>query len=106
MRLTVDNALEALTGEAAPFKRLFAHGTVQIEIYQPRNADKQQPHTRDEIYVVASGSGHFIKRDVQQRVETGEVLFVPAGVEHRFVDFTTDFSTWVIFYGPEGGERQ
>jgi hypothetical protein len=24
---------------------------------------------------------------------------------HRFEDFTDDFATWVIFYGPEGGER-
>jgi hypothetical protein len=24
---------------------------------------------------------------------------------HKFVDFTSDFAVWVIFYGPEGGER-
>ena len=34
----------------------------------------------------------------------GDLLFVPAGVVHRFEDFSDDFSTWVIFYGPEGGE--
>jgi hypothetical protein len=28
-----------------------------------------------------------------------------AGKPHRFEDFTDDFGTWVIFYGPEGGER-
>jgi len=32
------------------------------------------------------------------------MLFVPAGVEHRFENFSDDFATWVIFYGPEGGE--
>jgi hypothetical protein len=26
-------------------------------------------------------------------------------VPHRFENFTDDFGTWVIFYGPEGGER-
>jgi uncharacterized RmlC-like cupin family protein len=36
----------------------------------------------------------------------GDFLFVPAGIEHRFVNFTDDFSTWVIFYGPKGGESQ
>jgi mannose-6-phosphate isomerase-like protein (cupin superfamily) len=35
----------------------------------------------------------------------GDVLFVPAGVEHRFEDFSDDLDVWVIFYGPEGGER-
>jgi hypothetical protein len=29
---------------------------------------------------------------------------VPAGVPHRFVDFSDDFETWVVFYGPKGGE--
>jgi hypothetical protein len=31
---------------------------------------------------------------------------VPAGVEHRFEEFSGDFGTWVIFYGPEGGEKR
>ena len=40
----------------------------------------------------------------RQAFEPGEALFVPAGVEHRFVDFSEDFSAWVVFYGPDGGE--
>ena len=27
------------------------------------------------------------------------MLYVGAHEEHRFVDFTPDFATWVIFYG-------
>jgi len=34
------------------------------------------------------------------------VIFVEAGVEHRFEDFTDDFETWVVFWGPQGGECQ
>jgi quercetin dioxygenase-like cupin family protein len=34
-----------------------------------------------------------------------DVLFVPAGVEHRFDNFTDDFMTWVIFYGQKGGKK-
>jgi uncharacterized protein YjlB len=37
--------------------------------------------------------------------EKGDFLFAPAGVKHRFEDFSDDFLTWVIFYGPEGGEK-
>jgi hypothetical protein len=33
------------------------------------------------------------------------VLFVPAGMDHRFVNFSGDFAAWVIFYGPAGGEK-
>jgi mannose-6-phosphate isomerase-like protein (cupin superfamily) len=104
-RLTVSNALAELASQDQPFKKLFEHGTLEVEIYKPDQVDLQTPHTRDEIYVIASGSGIFINGEARHSVEVGEVLFVPAGVEHRFVDFTEDFSTWVLFYGPEGGEK-
>jgi quercetin dioxygenase-like cupin family protein len=41
----------------------------------------------------------------RERFAPGDVLFVPAGTIHRFEEFTDDFRTWVIFYGPPGGER-
>ena len=105
MRLTPTNAMEALAAESAePFLKLFTHGTLEVEIYRLDEVDLQAPHSRDELYVVISGTGDFINGDRRHRFEPGEVLFVPAGVDHRFVDFTPDFATWVFFYGPEGGE--
>ncbi|MCJ8314448.1 MAG: cupin domain-containing protein [Saccharospirillaceae bacterium] len=103
-RLTIKNALQNLSEQDLPFKELFSHGSMQVEIYKPVGLDKQQPHSRDEIYVIATGSGYFVNGDTRVAFEAGEVLFVAAGVEHRFEDFTEDFSTWVFFYGPEGGE--
>lgn len=103
-RLTLANALQSLESETAPYKVLFSHGSLEIEIYKPVGVDTQTPHDRDEVYVVASGHGYFVNGDSREPFETGEVLFVPAGVVHRFEDFTDDFSTWVFFYGPVGGE--
>jgi len=103
-RMTVGNALAEVGTAETPFKVLFQHGTLEVEMYKPDKVDNQTPHTRDEVYIVASGAGTFINGSERHEFETGELLFVPAGVEHRFVDFTDDFSTWVIFYGPEGGE--
>lgn len=92
------------------FAELFRHGTLTLEIYAPRESDPQKPHTRDEAYVVARGTGDFVCQDSQkkdQRVtfQPGDFLFAAAGVPHRFENFTDDFFTWVLFYGPEGGEK-
>lgn len=104
-RLTPAAALAALAGQAEqPFVLLFRHGTLEVEIYKPDGVDRQRPHDRDEVYVVISGDGWFVNGATRNRFEAGEVLFVPAGVEHRFEDFSADFSTWVFFYGPRGGE--
>jgi mannose-6-phosphate isomerase-like protein (cupin superfamily) len=54
--------------------------------------------------VVVSGSGQFVNGPERHEFGSGDVLFVPAGVEHRFEDFTDDLVVWVVFYGQEGGE--
>ena len=86
------------------FANLFNHGTLAVEYYAPRGIDPQQPHTRDELYVVTHGSGTFFCDGERTPIEPGDFLFVPAGVEHRFENFTEDFGVWVVFYGREGGE--
>lgn len=83
---------------------MFSHGTLDVEWYAPQGEDCQTPHARDELYVVASGTGEFYDGAGTQQVTPGTCIFVPAGIEHRFERFTDDFAVWVFFYGPEGGE--
>jgi mannose-6-phosphate isomerase-like protein (cupin superfamily) len=83
---------------------LFEHGSLVVKLYAPRGSDPQTSHSRDEVYVVAQGSGEFVCSGARQSFGPNEVLFAAAGVEHRFENFTDDFAVWVFFYGPEGGE--
>ena len=99
---------EALTRLPGPggerFATIFEHGSLSVEVYAPRGVDPQKPHTRDEAYVVAQGEGEFVHGRWRERFGPGAFLFAPAGLEHRFENFTEDLVVWVIFYGPEGGE--
>ena len=88
------------------FAALLSHGSLVVEYYAPRGRDAQSPHTRDELYVVIAGEGWFVNGPRRHRFSAGDVLFVPAGAVHRFEEFGDDFATWVMFYGPEGGERR
>jgi mannose-6-phosphate isomerase-like protein (cupin superfamily) len=94
----------ALWPDGARSVSLFAHGTMETKLYAPTGHDPQQPHTRDEIYIVARGQARFDNGGDVQAVTEGDAMFVPAGRAHRFIEFSDDFATWVIFYGPEGGE--
>jgi len=76
-----------------------------VELYKLDGFDRQTPHTRDEVYIITSGTGRFFNAGTYVDFATGDFLFVPAGAEHRFEDFTEDFVTWVLYCGPEGGER-
>ncbi len=104
MKINTAEALQKLSSQSSPFLKLFKHGTLSVEIYKPEKVDLQQPHSRDEVYIVVAGKGEFINGSTKTTFAPGDFLFVPAGVEHRFENFTEDFSTWVLFYGPEGGE--
>lgn len=106
-RVSIADALDAVSKvtQGLPSAAVFEHGTLQVKMYRPVGQDPQKPHTRDELYVIASGSGWFVNGDERHAFRTGDVLFVPAGVTHRFEEFSDDFCTWVMFYGPEGGER-
>jgi mannose-6-phosphate isomerase-like protein (cupin superfamily) len=107
MRHTPETALRSLAAQrGAKSVELFRHGSLVLEAYKPEKVDLQTPHSRDEAYVVISGSGYFVNGADRQPFKSGEFLFAAAGVEHRFEDFTDDFATWVIFYGPEGGEAK
>jgi len=82
-----------------------AHGTMTLHYFVPHGDDTQTPHDQDELYFIASGHGTFLRSSERFAFVAGDVLFVAAGVWHRFVDFSNDFATWVVFYGPEGGEQ-
>ena len=92
------------TPDGKCFVAMFEHGTLLVELYAPRDADPQKPHSRDELYVVVAGNGTFFCDGTRMRFETGDALFAPAHAEHRFEDFSDDLAVWVMFYGVEGGE--
>jgi mannose-6-phosphate isomerase-like protein (cupin superfamily) len=105
--LTIKEALAQIPGpEGRRFATIFQHGTLLVEIYAPREVDPQKPHSRDEVYFVASGNGEFVCGNSRQKFGPADLLFAAAGVEHRFENFSEDLAVWVLFYGPEGGEAE
>jgi mannose-6-phosphate isomerase-like protein (cupin superfamily) len=50
-------------------------------------ADRQQPHADDEVYVVLEGSGTLDVAGTPVELREGHAVFVPAGTEHRFVGY-------------------
>jgi mannose-6-phosphate isomerase-like protein (cupin superfamily) len=104
-RISLAQAQDRLPGPQGELSvAVFEHGSLVVKLYVPSGHDEQTPHSRDEIYVVAQGSGEFICGGARQAFGPQDVLFAAAGVEHRFENFTDDFAVWVFFYGPEGGE--
>ena len=62
--------------------------------------DPQQPHTEDEVYYVIGGSGQIMVAGEDRAVRAGSVVFVAAGVEHRFHTIAEDLTILVFFAPP------
>lgn len=99
-------ALAALAGRTGlqRFEYVIRHGSMKAGLYAPQDRDEQGPHRQDELYVVLTGSGRFEKAGTVVDVGPGDLIFVEAGLEHRFMDFSADFTCWALFWGPAGGE--
>ncbi|AYQ28120.1 MULTISPECIES: cupin domain-containing protein [unclassified Polaromonas] len=115
MKASIQHAIDRLPGapagaypEGVPFMQVIANGSMSVEVFAPGSnqdgRDRQQPHSQDELYFVHRGDGEIIINGQRYKAGAGDAFFVGAGVEHRFENFSKDFVTWVVFYGPQGGE--
>jgi len=65
-------------------------------------ADPQAPHGQDEVYLVMSGRASITVGMETTQVARGSVVYVPAGVAHKFHHITEDLRVMVVFSPPEG----
>jgi mannose-6-phosphate isomerase-like protein (cupin superfamily) len=78
--------------------------SLDVKLSRPLPPSQQTPHAQDEVHVIIRGGGIVLHEGRRESFEAGDCLFVAAGTEHRFDDFSEDLAVWVVFYGPTGGE--
>ena len=78
--------------------------SVGLYVLPAGGVDRQQPHTEDEVYVVMSGRATIRVGDEDRPVGPGSVVFVAAGVEHRFHSIEEELRLLVAF-GPAEASR-
>ncbi|HSC17949.1 MAG TPA: cupin domain-containing protein [Rhizomicrobium sp.] len=102
LNIVTRDAIMRLRESASDYAELIQDGRFDLGLYQPVDMDSQTPHARDELYIVARGGGRFTCAGETKPFTPGDVFFVPAGTDHRFVEFSEDFATWVIFFAKRG----
>jgi quercetin dioxygenase-like cupin family protein len=59
--------------------------------------DPQHPHDQDELYYVVRGRARMKVGSEEDEVRAGSIVFVEAGVEHRFYDIEEELQVLVFF---------
>jgi hypothetical protein len=87
---------------------VLANGSMTLKVFRPSanpdGRDRQQPHARTSCTWCTAAAPTSSSAASVWPACVGDAFFVGAGAEHRFENFTMDFVTWVVFYGPQGGE--
>ncbi len=86
--------------------RILQRGTldVRLAVAPPVPPIQLTAHAQDEVYIVIRGAGVLFHDGKRDGFQPGDLLFVSAGTEHRFEEYTHDLAVWIVFYGPQGGE--
>ena len=77
--------------------------SVGLYVLPAGGIDRQRPHTEDEIYYVIAGDATIAVAGEDRPVGPGAVIYVAAGVEHRFHSITADLTLLVFFAPAEAG---
>src|SRR5438128_3884918 len=80
---------------------VFRDGDVEVKFAAHPTSGPQVPHTRDEFYIVASGTARYRWEGGETMVGPGDIMFAAAHTPHGYDQFSENFSVWVVFYGPE-----
>jgi hypothetical protein len=73
-----ESCIPGLAGERAVL--VLQRGTLDIRLSMPVPPNQQTPHEQDELYVVIRGCGFLVHDDKRDRFDSGDILFVAAGV--------------------------
>jgi len=70
-----------------------------IILLHPGENDTQEPHSSDELYYVIEGSGYMELGKTRRSVKKGSIIFVPAGMRHKFYGNKEDLVILYMFAG-------
>jgi mannose-6-phosphate isomerase-like protein (cupin superfamily) len=98
---SLDDLIARIDTSRHDFGEFFRSGTLSLTIaYWPAGSvDEQQPHTEDEVYYVASGRGRLRAGEDDHEIGPGSIVFVRAGVDHRFHEIVEDLRV-LVFWSP------
>ncbi len=84
--LDVDKAKRQLVASGGGYEIVHESAGLEIGVYAlvAPEPDRQQPHADDEVYFVLEGTGVLDIEGTPVDLREGQVVFVPAGADHRF----------------------
>ncbi len=95
----VDDIIRSWTAGSPPYLEFLRTAAMSAGVYRlpAGGIDPQRPHREDELYLILRGQARMTVGERDATVGPGSVVYVAAGVEHRFHSITQDLDVFVAF---------
>jgi quercetin dioxygenase-like cupin family protein len=95
----IDQVMAERARRGAAYREFMRVSSMSAGLYtlDAGTVDRQSPHKQDELYYVLRGKARMRAGAEDRAVREGSVIFVAAGVEHRFYDIEEEISLLVLF---------
>jgi mannose-6-phosphate isomerase-like protein (cupin superfamily) len=95
---SVDETQRRLLEQGGGYEIVHTSPGLEIGVYilVAPEPDHQEAHEDDEVYVVLEGEGALTIEGRERPVREGDLIFVPAGADHRFTGYV-GLSVLVVF---------
>jgi len=79
--------------------QFISHEKLSVGLYNLKvgSLDSQKPHLEDEVYFVLRGQGAIRVGTDTQEIKPGSIVYVRAGVDHKFSNIKEDLELLVFF---------
>lgn len=100
----VDDQFAKLAPHRDDFAHFFAADRLSLTVVRwlAGTVDDQTPHAEDEVYYVVRGRARITVGGQSGPVGPGSIVYVAAGVGHRFHDIAADLEVLVFWAPPRG----
>lgn len=88
----------AKPGEPTPYLSAFS---MHYWLLGKKEKDEQKPHFQDEVYVILEGEGQVDIDGKILDIRAGDIVFVPAQMNHHFITNGESDIRMLVFFGPD-----
>lgn len=94
--VSYDEAMMTIKEEKKTYASLMDNPSMGVGFFVPKANMSTKKASKDQVFMILTGSGEFILNKVKSKFETGDALSVKEGQMYQFINYSSDLKAWRV----------